>query len=197
MTSHYRPPRIPATRTGSHTAHIPADPTAPDPIDWAAVERAINNDQPLVWLTPDEKEEAVRILLTTSNLTWREISARACVSEKTVDRYKQEIALMPTRHNRAATYAPDTLAHGDTWRDRAACRSEDPELFFPIGENGPALLQIEEAKTVCRRCPVIDSCLTWALDTGQQHGVWGGTSESERRSIKRREQRARNQRAAS
>ena len=42
------------------------------------------------------------------------------------------------------------------WRHTAACRDEDPELFFPIGNTGPALLQIEEAKAVCRRCDVID-----------------------------------------
>ena len=36
------------------------------------------------------------------------------------------------------------------WRHRAACRDEDPELFFPIGNTGPALLQIEEARAVCR-----------------------------------------------
>src|SRR4051812_16351319 len=40
------------------------------------------------------------------------------------------------------------------WRDRAACLDEDPELFFPIGNTGPAILQIEEAKVVCRRCEV-------------------------------------------
>ena len=48
------------------------------------------------------------------------------------------------------------------WRDRAACLDEDPELFFPIGNTGPAILQIEEAKAVCRRCEVIDTCLKWA-----------------------------------
>src|SRR5450756_1666654 len=46
-----------------------------------------------------------------------------------------------------------------TWRDRAACLGEDPELFFPIGSTGPALVQIEEAKAVCRRCEVVDSCI--------------------------------------
>ena len=45
------------------------------------------------------------------------------------------------------------------WRDRAACLDEDPELFFPIGNTGPAILQIEEAKAVCRRCEVIDLSL--------------------------------------
>lgn len=53
------------------------------------------------------------------------------------------------------------------WRHNAVCREEDPELFFPIGNTGPALLQIEEAKAVCRRCPVMEQCLQWALETGQ------------------------------
>jgi WhiB family redox-sensing transcriptional regulator len=77
------------------------------------------------------------------------------------------------------------------WRHEAACRDEDPELFFPIGNTGPAILQIEEAKAVCRRCKVIEPCLKWALETGQDSGVWGGTIEDERRAIKRRAQRAR------
>ncbi len=77
------------------------------------------------------------------------------------------------------------------WRHTAACRDVDPELFFPIGNTGPALLQIEEAKQVCRRCTVTDSCLRWALESGQDSGVWGGMSEDERRALKRRAARAR------
>lgn len=72
------------------------------------------------------------------------------------------------------------------WRHASACRDEDPELFFPIGTSGPALLQIEQAKAVCRRCDVTDQCLQWALDSGQDAGVWGGMSEEERRAVKRR-----------
>ncbi|MGY1583847.1 WhiB family transcriptional regulator [Streptomyces sp. MN13] len=83
-----------------------------------------------------------------------------------------------------------TSEHGD-WRMSAACRVEDPELFFPIGNTGPALLQIEEAKSVCRRCPVVERCLEWALEMGQNDGVWGGLSEDERRSLKRRAARNR------
>ena len=71
------------------------------------------------------------------------------------------------------------------WRHHAACREVDPELFFPIGNTGPALLQIEEAKRVCLRCPVIESCLLWAVESGQDAGVWGGMSEDERRAYKR------------
>ena len=77
------------------------------------------------------------------------------------------------------------------WRHRAACLDEDPELFFPIGNTGPALQQIDEAKAVCRRCPVVDTCLKWALESGQDAGVWGGLSEDERRALKRRTARAR------
>ena len=77
------------------------------------------------------------------------------------------------------------------WRHQAACLDEDPELFFPIGNTGPALAQIDEAKAVCQRCDVVDSCLKWALETGQDSGVWGGLSEDERRALKRRTARAR------
>ena len=69
------------------------------------------------------------------------------------------------------------------WRHRSACLDEDPELFFPIGNTGPAILQIEEAKVVCRRCDVRELCLQWALESGQDHGVWGGLSEDERRTL--------------
>jgi WhiB family redox-sensing transcriptional regulator len=72
------------------------------------------------------------------------------------------------------------------WRQGALCREEDPELFFPIGTTGPAAIQVTEAKAVCRRCPSVDPCLSWALETGQDAGVWGATSEDERRALKRR-----------
>ncbi len=72
------------------------------------------------------------------------------------------------------------------WRHKSACKDEDPELFFPVGETGPALLQEEQAKAVCRRCPVTEECLRWALDSGQDHGVWGALTERERRAVKRR-----------
>jgi len=77
------------------------------------------------------------------------------------------------------------------WRHHAACRDEDPELFFPIGNTGPALLQIDEAKRVCQRCTVSEPCLQWALESGQDSGVWGGLSEDERRALKRRSARLR------
>ena len=77
------------------------------------------------------------------------------------------------------------------WRSKAGCLSVDPELFFPIGNTGPAIAQAAEAKAVCRECAVQAICLQWALDNNQDSGVWGGMSEEERRSLKRRAARAR------
>lgn len=72
---------------------------------------------------------------------------------------------------------------GTDWRDRAACRDADPDLFFPIGTSGPSLHQIDEAKRICRTCPVCGPCLRWAVDSGSA-GVWGGTTDDERRNIR-------------
>ncbi|WP_318198332.1 WhiB family transcriptional regulator [Streptomyces sp. MCL20-2] len=77
----------------------------------------------------------------------------------------------------------------ENWRLHAACREEDPDLFFPIGSTGPAVVQTEEAKAVCRACPVQAACLEWALENGQDSGIWGGLSENERRALKRRSRR--------
>jgi len=71
------------------------------------------------------------------------------------------------------------------WRDQAACRTEHPELFFPVGTTGPARHDLARAKSVCHRCPVTATCLTWALETGQRYGVWGGLSEDERYELQR------------
>ncbi len=73
----------------------------------------------------------------------------------------------------------------DDWREHAACRDTDPDLFFPVGTTGPAISQIESAKAVCRTCPSLDPCLEFALATNQESGVWGGTSEEERRKLRK------------
>jgi WhiB family transcriptional regulator, redox-sensing transcriptional regulator len=67
----------------------------------------------------------------------------------------------------------------DWWRE-AACREADPELFFPVAAYGPGIIEIARAKAVCERCPVRGSCLRYALETRQAHGVWGGLTEGER-----------------
>jgi WhiB family transcriptional regulator, redox-sensing transcriptional regulator len=79
------------------------------------------------------------------------------------------------------THGTTTRAvHREEWLDAGACRTEDPELFFPITASGPSAQQIEAAKAVCHRCGVQDQCLHYALESHQSYGVWGGTSEEER-----------------
>ena len=72
------------------------------------------------------------------------------------------------------------LITGGQWRQAAACRSADPDLFFPISDSGPAREQTAQAKAICATCRVRRECLAFALRTGQVHGVWGGTTEHER-----------------
>lgn len=76
------------------------------------------------------------------------------------------------------------------WRHRAARPTGDPELSFPIGNSGPAIVQVEQVKRVCNRCVIQDVYLRWASDIGQDAGVWGRLSEEERRSLKCRTVRA-------
>lgn len=66
-----------------------------------------------------------------------------------------------------------TTEPAEDWRTQAACRDEDPELFFPVGHSGPAEVQIERALNVCRRCPVRSDCTQTAVERGETDGVWG------------------------
>ena len=66
----------------------------------------------------------------------------------------------------------------------------NPELFFPIGTAGRALAQIQRAKAVCASCPARQRCLTFALDTHQEYGIWGGYDEDERRILHRQRRQA-------
>jgi WhiB family transcriptional regulator, redox-sensing transcriptional regulator len=74
-----------------------------------------------------------------------------------------------------------TRTYSGSWSGLAACRHVDPELFFPVTESGPAQRQVAQAKAVCSRCPVTQFCLDYALENRQVHGIWGGTTEAERR----------------
>jgi WhiB family transcriptional regulator, redox-sensing transcriptional regulator len=68
-----------------------------------------------------------------------------------------------------------------SWRHYAACRGQDPEMFFPSGDSDLAYRQLQQAKAVCAGCAVRSVCLEWAVLAGVKHGVWGGRSEDERR----------------
>ena len=71
------------------------------------------------------------------------------------------------------------------WQLSAACRGMDVETFYhPAGERWHQKNErITQAKRICRRCPVISQCATWALRTREPYEVWGGLSETERADI--------------
>lgn len=71
------------------------------------------------------------------------------------------------------------------WSDSAACRTVNPDLFHPGGTTGPWLRVIGQAKAICRRCPVAETCLNDALARRDQDGIRGGLTETERASLRR------------
>ena len=83
----------------------------------------------------------------------------------------------------ASSLAPANADY--SWRTDAICRDTDPDLFFPVGTTGQALVQIARAKEVCGECPVKNDCLEYALETNQDAGIWGGLDEEQRRAIRR------------
>jgi WhiB family redox-sensing transcriptional regulator len=66
------------------------------------------------------------------------------------------------------------IAEDLDWQDEGLCKESDPEAFFP--EKGGSTKQ---AKAVCRRCPITEKCLQYALDNEERYGIWGGKSERE------------------
>lgn len=63
---------------------------------------------------------------------------------------------------------------------RPVCADYSPRVFFPDRRDVRA---INYAKNLCRRCPLVDPCLRAALDRGE-HGVWGATSDDDRKRMK-------------
>lgn len=72
-----------------------------------------------------------------------------------------------------------------TWRTHAACSGLEPEVFYPVSEE-----QAEEAKAICRECPVREPCLDYALANRERDGVWGGATERERRRMIRQRRKS-------
>ena len=67
-----------------------------------------------------------------------------------------------------------------SWRQRAACRGVDPDVFYPVSDD-----DADEAKDICTQCSVRQACLEYALANRERDGVWGGATERERRRIVR------------
>ena len=66
------------------------------------------------------------------------------------------------------------------WQTHTRCTAVDPEIFFP--ERGGSS---KAARQVCSQCTVRDQCLEYALNNKEQFGIWGGTSERERRKLRK------------
>jgi WhiB family redox-sensing transcriptional regulator len=81
------------------------------------------------------------------------------------------------------------------WRAEGACVTADPDLFFPFATGAVAARQANQARRICMSCPVRVQCLQFAMDVGEAHGVWGGTTPEERQRERRRE-RERDRRAS-
>jgi WhiB family transcriptional regulator, redox-sensing transcriptional regulator len=78
---------------------------------------------------------------------------------------------------------PQAVAMGTDWRRRAACTGMDLEAFFP--KRGAATsLKLRAARQACQTCPVRTDCLDWALGQEVMAGIWGGTTERERRRLR-------------
>ncbi len=80
------------------------------------------------------------------------------------------------------------------WQEEALCREYNVDLFFG-GDAAESEMERQareaHAKAVCQRCPVKEPCLEFAMETSQKYGIWGGMTDKERASLKRRRARAR------
>ncbi|WP_420036079.1 WhiB family transcriptional regulator [Streptomyces sp. cg28] len=85
-----------------------------------------------------------------------------------------------TRNNSQAPIIQGIADH--SWQARGLCHNMPPKvidaLFFHASRNRSA---IDEAKTICGKCPVKKACFDYALDNEIRHGIWGGLTEDERR----------------
>ena len=75
---------------------------------------------------------------------------------------------------------PKQVNPPDFWQEKAACYGLDPEVFFPTTEEEAGL-----ALSYCGVCSVREVCLAWSIQNGERYGVWGGTTEQQRRRLSR------------
>ena len=76
---------------------------------------------------------------------------------------------------------PAPISEERPWVVFAACRDEDPFLFFP---QTPAATK--RARTICAMCPVRVDCFEYSLEAAERFGVWGGVPEQQRHGLLRR-----------
>ncbi|HEY2285934.1 MAG TPA: WhiB family transcriptional regulator [Streptosporangiaceae bacterium] len=78
----------------------------------------------------------------------------------------------------------------EDWRSRGACLNADPDVFFPISVAGASATQVRTARAICAGCPVRPDCTDFALEHREISGIWGGTTDEERRKLRRARARA-------
>lgn len=72
------------------------------------------------------------------------------------------------------------------WQHRAACRGPNQIIFFPpprLERRSEKRQREARAKEICNECPVQSACLDYAIQIREQHGIWGGSTENERREV--------------
>jgi WhiB family redox-sensing transcriptional regulator len=97
------------------------------------------------------------------------------------DYEKSRLPTPPEPQGGTAGHYTAVVSEGEfDWAAKAACKDIEPRLFFPSrGEDA------EPGKQVCRSCPVRVECLEYAVEHREQHGIWGGYSERERRQMRK------------
>jgi WhiB family redox-sensing transcriptional regulator len=136
------------------------------------------------------ERELLKGLIRDGDHTYAEMAAAVGVSPAMVAYYKKRMGLtgdfsapVPPPRPPATPTGPRGSSAGlfgevPEWTAAALCAQTDPDAFFP--ERGDST---REAKRVCRGCPVRAECLALALRNGEQHGVWGGLTERQRRKL--------------
>jgi len=75
------------------------------------------------------------------------------------------------------------------WQEQSNCRNADSDLFFldPMMRGKEKRNKEQEAKKICKGCPVVQQCLNHALSIPEFFGVWGGMTADQRNSILRKQ----------
>jgi WhiB family redox-sensing transcriptional regulator len=84
---------------------------------------------------------------------------------------------------------PLAWQHGD-WQSQGACLNADPDVFFPISLAGASATQIRAARAICAGCRVRSACTDYAVEHSEIQGIWGGTTDDERKKLRRSRARA-------
>lgn len=132
------------------------------------------------------KMTATRQLLDRTPITRRSRWGGQAEPAWTPEEHRRDTARKATNARATVDDLPNidlSALAAQEWRQRAACRllPDDQTFIFWPGRGDSTTL--EAARTVCLSCPVAQDCLDWALTNGE-HGVWGGTSDKQRKEMR-------------